>query len=218
MTLSKRLFDLFFACLFAPFVLLALLPLSLWLWFRQGRPVFFGSERMHDSTQGFTLWKLRSMTVVDSDSGVSGGDKAARVTAAGQVLRRTRLDELPQIFNILRGDISFVGPRPPLRQYVVRFPKLYAQVLKSRPGLTGLASLVFAPHEERLLSRAASAEETDQIYARACVPRKAKIDLIYQRHQNRKLDLWLMVVTAARMLGFARGGRFPRDMRGLFSR
>lgn len=218
MTRSKRLFDLLFACLLAPFVVLALVPLSLWLWARQGRPIFFGSERMHDRAQGFTLWKLRSMTLVDSDSGVSGGDKAARVTTAGRILRRTRLDELPQLLNILRGDISFVGPRPPLRQYVERFPELYALVLQSRPGLTGLASLVFAAHEERLLSRATSAEETDLIYARSCVPRKARIDLIYQQHQSRKLDLWLMVVTAARVLGFARTGRFPRKMRELFTR
>lgn len=218
MTHSKRLFDLLFACLFAPLILLALIPLSLWLWAQQGRPIFFGSERMHDCARGFILWKLRSMTLVDRDSGVSGGDKAARVTAAGRILRRTRLDELPQLLNILRGDISFVGPRPPLRQYVERFPELYAQVLQSRPGLTGLASLVFAAHEERLLARATSAEETDLIYARSCVPRKARIDLIYQQHQSRRLDLWLMVVTAARVLGFVRTGRFPRNIRQLRAR
>lgn len=210
MTPGKRLFDLFFSCLFAPLVVLGLALLGLWLALGQGWPIFYSSERMQSVTRPFTLWKLRSMSVVETDSGVSGGDKRARVTPAGRVLRQTRLDELPQLFNILRGDISFVGPRPPLRQYVERFPDLYTRVLRSRPGVTGLASLVFAGHEERLLARARTPEETDAIYARACVPRKARIDLIYQNRRTIWLDLWLMLVTAARVLGYARGRRLPR--------
>ena len=96
----------------------------------------------------FHLWKLRTMTVVREDSGVSGGDKAARITPVGRFLRRARLDEIPQLWNVIRGDMSFVGPRPPLRLYVERFPALYAEVLKSRPGITGLATLHFHAHEE----------------------------------------------------------------------
>jgi len=218
MTRAKRLFDLFFVCLFAAILLPMLTMLVIWLWVRQGLPIFHGSERMCSAAKSFTLWKLRSMTVVENDSGVSGGDKTARVTPAGQLLRRTRLDEVPQILNILRGDISFVGPRPPLRQYVERFPELYAQVLRSRPGVTGLASLVFAAHEERLLARARSPQETDAIYARVCVPRKARIDLIYQRRRTMRLDLWLMLLTAARVLGYARKSRLPRHWRGLLGR
>ncbi|MFU8899771.1 MAG: sugar transferase, partial [Roseinatronobacter sp.] len=149
MTPSKRVFDLCFAVVLLPLVLPVLGGLVAVLWLRQGRPVFFGGERMRSSHEGFTLWKLRSMSVVAVDTGVSGGDKAARVTPLGRVLRRSRLDELPQLLNIFRGDISFVGPRPPLRIYVERFPDLYAQVLRTRPGITGLASLVFAAHEER---------------------------------------------------------------------
>ena len=132
------------------------------------------------------------MTVTDTDSGVSGGDKSARITRTGAMLRGKRLDELPQLWNVLKGDISFVGPRPPLRQYVERFPALYAQVLKSRPGITGLASQKFHAHEEWLLSRTRTAEETDAVYARACVPRKARLDLIYQAHRNLCFDMAIM--------------------------
>lgn len=213
MTASKRVFDLCFAVVLLPLVLPVLGGLAVVLWLRQGRPVFFGGERMRSSHEGFTLWKLRSMSVVAVDTGVSGGDKAARVTPLGRILRRSRLDELPQLLNIFRGDISFVGPRPPLRIYVERFPDLYAQVLRTRPGITGLASLVFAAHEERLLARSASPEETDATYARVCVPRKARIDLIYQRHQSLCLDLWLICLTGARVLGLARARRLPRRRR-----
>lgn len=213
MTFSKRLTDLSIALLILPLLLPILTLLALITWMRDGRPVFYGSERMSSPEKAFTLWKLRSMTLVETDSGVSGGDKAARITKNGAMMRRSRLDELPQLFNILRGDISFVGPRPPLRQYVERFPKLYARVLESRPGVTGLASLVYAAHEEKLLARAATPEETDAIYARSCVPRKARIDLLYQRHRSVSFDLWLILLTAARVLGYARGSRLPRGRR-----
>ena len=210
MPLSKRLFDLVLLAILLPFLLPLLAVLSVMLWLGQGRPVFYGAERMRSATEGFTLWKLRSMTQAAADSGVSGGDKAQRITPLGRVLRRVRMDEVPQLLNILRGDISFVGPRPPLRQYVERFPALYAQVLKSRPGVTGLASLVYAGHEAMLLARCSTAEETDAVYARACVPRKARIDLIYQQHQSVGFDLWLVGVTTARVFGLARGRRLPR--------
>ena len=108
---------------------------------------------------------------------------------------------MPQLWNILRGDLSFVGPRPPLRQYVDRFPALYGRVLQSRPGVTGLATLVYHGHEERLLARCADAAETDAVYGRACVPRKARLDLIYAAQRSLCFDLVLIVRTAARVLG-----------------
>ncbi|WP_372574046.1 sugar transferase [Ruegeria jejuensis] len=195
MTWSKRFFDLFFAALLVAILGPLLLGLLLWLLIRQGRPLFYVAERMKTPTQGFNLWKLRTMTVVDRDAGVSGGDKAARITPAGAFLRRTRLDEFPQLWNILRGDLSFVGPRPPLRQYVERHPTLYAQVLKSRPGVTGLASITYHRHEAELLTRCATPEETDAVYDRVCVPAKARLDLIYQRHRSLCYDFALVFET-----------------------
>ena len=200
MTPAKRALDLVVALLLCALLALPFSLLLLWLLLKQGRPVFYVAERMRAPGCPFRLWKLRTMTVARADSGVSGGDKAARITPTGRLLRRTRLDEIPQLWNVLRGDMSFVGPRPPLRQYVERFPDLYAQVLRSRPGLTGLATLRYHRHEERLLARCHSAAETDALYARACVPRKARLDLIYQRHRTICLDLALMAETLIRAL------------------
>ena len=132
MTWSKRLLDLGFASLLLAILSPLLVGLVLWLLIRQGRPVFHVAERMKGVDRPFMLWKLRTMTVAEGDAGVSGGDKAARITPAGAWLRRRRLDELPQLWNILKGDLSFVGPRPPLREYVERYPELYAKVLRSR--------------------------------------------------------------------------------------
>lgn len=200
MTLQKRLFDILFALLILPLVGLVGLVMLAALALTQGRPFFYAAERMSTPTRGFRLWKFRTMTVVDRDSGVSGGDKAARITPMGRLMRRTRLDELPQLWNILRGDISFVGPRPPLRQYVERFPEIYGEVLKSRPGVTGLASIHYHRHEEWLLARCATPEETDRVYCTRCIPAKAKLDLIYARNASVCFDLVLIGRTLARVL------------------
>jgi lipopolysaccharide/colanic/teichoic acid biosynthesis glycosyltransferase len=197
MTWRKRIFDLFFVTLLVVILGPVLLGLVIWLLIREGRPVFYVSERMKGVDRPFMLWKLRTMSVVekDADTGVSGGDKDARITRVGARLRATRLDEFPQLWNILKGDLSFVGPRPPLRQYVERHPALYARVLKSRPGVTGLASITYHRHESALLARCTTAEETDAVYDRVCVPAKARLDLIYQRHQNMCYDFDLVFQT-----------------------
>lgn len=200
MTLSKRLFDLVLAALLSLLLLVPGLLVALWLLLRQGRPLFYLSERMKTPTQPFQLWKFRSMTLSAADSGVSGGDKSARITPQGRILRRFRLDELPQLINIFKGDMSFVGPRPPLRQYVQRFPALYAEVLQARPGLTGMATLRFHRHEEWLLARCTTPEETDRVYATACVPRKARLDLIYLRRRSLCMDAALIWETGLRVL------------------
>ena len=199
MTPGKRLFDIVLALvLLIPLGALMIVIAALLL-IAQGRPILYGSERMRDPARAFTLWKFRSMRPAAADRGVSGGDKAGRVTPMGAFLRASRLDELPQLFNILKGDMSFVGPRPPLRQYVEAFPDLYAAVLKSRPGVTGLASLIYHRHEERLLAGCASTEETDRVYSRRCIPAKARLDLIYQRRRTFCLDLWILARTLRRV-------------------
>ena len=192
MPVSKRAFDLIL-------VLILLVPLSVvmltvagLLLLLQGRPILYAAHRMRAPNQPFTQWKFRTMTAVKEDAGATGAHKAWRITRLGCILRRTRIDELPQLFNILRGDMSFVGPRPPLREYVERFPAVYAQVLHSRPGVTGLATLIYHRHEDRILARCKSAEATEMAYYRRCLPAKLKIDLIYQRHRSLRLDLWIL--------------------------
>jgi len=204
MTWQKRIFfDLLFASL--PVVILSpvIIGLLAWLWIGQGRPLFYAAERMKTPDQGFELWKFRTMQAADDDQGVSGANKNARITKIGAKLRRSRLDELPQLFNILRGDLSFVGPRPPLREYVERFPELYNEVLRSRPGVTGLATIVYNEHETALLARCNTSQETDDVYCRACIPRKARLDMIYQRHQSTLFDFDLVFQTI--------GGLVPRS-------
>jgi lipopolysaccharide/colanic/teichoic acid biosynthesis glycosyltransferase len=199
MTLGKRIFDLILALLLGMLLLPVLAMLLAILLVTDGRPLFYVSERMRSPTRAFSLIKLRTMPVgTDQLGGVTGGDKQKSMSRMQRLLRRTRIDEIPQLWNVLCGDMSFVGPRPPLRRYVVDFPVLYGEVLTSRPGVTGLASLIYHGHEERLLAACATPQETENIYRRRCVPTKARLDMIYARHQGLCWDIVLIGRTAVK--------------------
>lgn len=198
MTVTKRVIDIVLSLVLGILLLPLLCLTALVIRIFDGAPVFYASERMRDPQRGFQLIKFRTMSAADRNSGVTGGDKNNRITRVGAALRRYRLDELPQLWNILRGDMSFVGPRPPLRRYVELFPDLYRDVLRSRPGVTGLATLAFHRREEALLDACATPEDTEAAYVRRCVPQKARLDLIYARHRGTCWDLRLMVATVFR--------------------
>nr|WP_207471260.1 sugar transferase [Paracoccus fontiphilus] len=199
---GKRLFDVSLALVLLVPLSILMGAVALMTLIRQGRPIFYSAERMRAPGQPFRQWKFRTMIPENEDFGATGAHKHWRITPWGHFLRRTRIDELPQLFNILKGDMSFVGPRPPLREYVERFPAVYSQVLKSRPGVTGLATLIYHRHEDRILARCKSAEATELAYYRRCLPAKLKIDLIYQRHRDLRLDLWIMWNTVKIVLGY----------------
>ncbi|KRS14370.1 sugar transferase [Roseovarius atlanticus] len=202
MTPGKRLMDIVLALVLAAVLCVPTAIVALIVLVRDGRPILYPSKRMKAPGQSFTLWKFRTMATADRDASVSGAYKQSRITATGRVLRRTRLDELPQLWNILRGDMSFVGPRPPLPRFVRLCPEIYAEVLKNRPGVTGLATLVFHKREERLLAQCHTQSETDAVYLRRCVPAKAKIDLIWARNRTVCFDLILILATVRRVFAF----------------
>ena len=202
MTPAKRIADLFLAVTLALLLLPLIIVVAVAILIRDGRPILFGHTRVKTPGQTFTLWKFRTMRPnrVVKDHGVSGGHKRRRITKTGKFLRRTRLDEMPQLWNVIRGDISFVGPRPPDPRYVKMFPELYAEVLKSRPGLTGLATVVYHKTEDRLLASCKTPQQTEAVYTRVCVPRKARLDMIYTKNRNLIYDTVLIMHTVFRNL------------------
>lgn len=177
----------------------------------QGRPFLFASERMRRPGEVFYLLKIRTMHPPDAngEQSVLGGDQAGRVTKIGRFLRKTRLDELPQIVNVLKGDMRFIGPRPPLRRYVEAYPDLYARVLRTPPGITGLATVMLHGREERLLSRCNSPMETDLVYRTRCIPMKARLDMLYFEKRSLSLDALILYRTFSRL--FRRTGAENRQ-------
>lgn len=195
MPASKRAFDVVLALILLIPLAAVMALVALVLLVAQGRPVLFVQWRMCSPTAAFPLIKFRTMVSADTEFGVTGADQHWRITPVGHFLRRTRLDELPQLFNILRGHMSFVGPRPPMPELVQAAPEVFAKVLRSRPGVTGLATLIYHRHEYRILHNCQTAQETRETYLRCCLPTKARIDLIYQKYRTLRLDLWIIAAT-----------------------
>lgn len=190
------------ALVFLPVVLVILAVLYIVVVPLQGRPFLFASERMRTTSECFRLLKIRTMSG-ETDGATQtalGGDQTWRVTAVGAFLRKSRLDELPQIFNVLRGDLRFIGPRPPLRKYVDAYPEIYDRVLaETPPGITGLATVTIHAREERLLTACKTAEETEAVYCRRCIPIKARLDLIYRDNRGWPLNVVILWLTVSRL-------------------
>ncbi|GHF05293.1 sugar transferase [Aliiroseovarius zhejiangensis] len=210
----KRLFDISLALALTIPVIPMLLALYVIVTLRDGRPFVYRSRRNTTFDKTFDLLKIRTMrTVPDHENvGITGGHKESRITPMGKFLRAHRLDELPQIWNVLKGEMSFVGPRPPEPRYVQARPNIYRQVLLDRPGITGLASIVFHGHEEKMLAACKSLKEAESVYLRRCVPRKAALDHIYHVNKSLRLDLYILYLTAAKL--FPLPGRRAKRIRG----
>ncbi|CAG0959048.1 O-antigen biosynthesis protein WbqP [Planctomycetaceae bacterium] len=186
----KRIFDVTTAVL----GLLVLAPvfviIGIWIKVTSPGPVFYRARRVGVHGALFRLYKFRSMAVAADRSGaaITAGDDP-RITRIGRFLRRTKLDELPQLLNVLKGDMSLVGPRPEDPRYVASYTPEQRRVLTVRPGITSWASVEYR-HEEQLLSAAT----VDDVYRREIMPQKLALDLQYLDRQSLRLDfriLWL---------------------------
>lgn len=188
----KRAFDVFFSAtgllLLSPlFVILSLLAKL------QSRgPVFFAHERMGKDFKPFSLYKFRTMHEDAQKSGppVTVG-KDSRITTLGRFLRKTKMDELPQLLNVLKGDMSFVGPRPEVRKYVEVFKQDYRNILNVKPGITDFSAIEFR-NEESILGRYADPEEG---YIREVLPAKIVLYKKYLDERGLFTDVKLILKT-----------------------
>lgn len=175
----------FFDILSSLLGLLILSPLflivALWIVIDNPGPVFYRQQRVGRNGKDFCLLKFRSMRVgADKMSLITIGDRDPRVTRAGYYIRKYKLDELPQLWNVLIGDMSLVGPRPEVRKYVNLYTPEQRQVLSVRPGITDYASIEYID-ENRLL---AQAEDPDKTYIEEIMPAKIALNMRYINHQT----------------------------------
>jgi lipopolysaccharide/colanic/teichoic acid biosynthesis glycosyltransferase len=188
----KRLFDLicaFFGLIvFAPLFLIIGLLIKL----DSPGPVFYRGERVGKDGVRFRMFKFRTMFVNADQMGSALTHSAdPRITRVGRALRHWKIDELPQLINILRGDMSVVGPRPESPCYVVHYTPAQRQVLSVRPGVTGLTQVEFR-HEETLLKNCADLEKD---YVGTIMPQKLALDQEYIENRSFHLDTKLIVQT-----------------------
>lgn len=194
----KRGFDILMALigliLLSPFFLLIALAIAV----DSRGGVFYKQERIGKNRKPFKLLKFRSMGVgADKKGLLTVGFNDNRVTRVGRFIRRYKLDELPQLLNILWGNMSFVGPRPEVRKYVDQYSEEQLKVLQVRPGLTDYASLEYF-NENELLSKSPNPEET---YVKEVMPAKLNLNFKYIENQGFFTDLNLIFRTIGRVMG-----------------
>lgn len=155
-----------------------------------GGPVFYAQARVGQGFRTFRVLKFRSMVESADRVGLLTAPSDSRVTRAGRVLRKYKLDELPQLWNVLKGDMQLVGPRPEVARYVERYREQFAVLLKEAPGITDPASLAYRREEE--LFHAGGIEEQ---YVSQILPDKLRLSLEYQRRRTLFSDLVVLFET-----------------------
>lgn len=193
----KRFFDLFLAIvgllLLSPFLILVAILVKL----DSPGPALFIQNRVGRHNKDFKIYKFRTMRIQSQKKGLlTIGNNDSRVTKVGYFLRRYKIDEFPQLLNIIKGDMSFVGPRPELRYYVNFYKPEDLMILRVRPGITGLASLKYR-NEVELLKQA---DDPESYFINTIIPDKLRYNKLYISKQNFFFDLYLILLTVIRVL------------------
>ena len=186
----KRALDLVLALILLVPGLILMIPLAVWVKLDSEGPVIYKAVRGGYHNQPFMIWKFRSM-VVDADK--TGGCTAkndARVTRAGRIMRKFKLDELPQLFNIITGKMSFVGPRPELLLYTTQYTEEQQCIMWVRPGVTDRSSIVYIAQDEIV-----GEEDPVANFERLILPEKNRLRVEYAKTQCFSTDVKLIIET-----------------------
>jgi lipopolysaccharide/colanic/teichoic acid biosynthesis glycosyltransferase len=221
----KRAFDIVASALGLIVASPILLPVMFLVWWEDKHSPFYVAPRVGKDERLFKMVKLRSMVINADKSGVdSTGANDRRITPVGHFIRRYKLDELTQLWNVLKGDMSLVGPRPNVKRETDLYTPIEKGLLKVKPGITDMASLVFADEGDILKDQA----DPDIAYNQLIRPGKGRLGLFYIMHRSFAVDVYLCFLTVITVLSreraleslqrlLARLGA-PEDLRRLASR
>ena len=205
----KRVLDLVLALIFTVILAPVYLILALAVVIDTGLPVFYRAERGGYRNRPFRIFKFRSM-VKNADK-IGGGTTAlndSRITKVGNVLRKTKLDEIPQLFNIIKGDMSFIGPRPELIRYTSQYEGEELLIHRVRPGITDYSSIEFINLDEIV-----GGENADEMYEKYVLKRKNELRVKYAKTVSFTTDFKLLFITIWDVL--KKIGRFVFKRKGV---
>lgn len=192
-----RFFDIFFSILGILFLSPLLLVLSLLICIESRGGALFRQKRIGKDGKEFTIYKFRSMRIGSDKKGMlTVGNKDPRVTPLGVFLRKSKLDELPQLFNVLKGDMSFVGPRPELAYYVDFYTPEQRKILSVHPGITDYASIEYID-EDRLLGES---DDPDRAYIEQIMPDKIRYNMKYIENRSVKEYFKVIFLTLKKLM------------------
>ena len=188
----KRFFDLILSFIGLLIIVPILFLITILIKISSSGPVFYKQVRVGKNNKDFEIFKFRTMHVnADKKGLLTIGGRDPRVTSIGYYLRKFKLDELPQLINVFKGDMSFVGPRPEVRQFVNLYSEIQKKVLNVKPGITDLASIEFR-NENEILSKE---EDPNQYYIDNIMPKKLEINLKYIAQRNLLKDFTVIIKT-----------------------
>jgi lipopolysaccharide/colanic/teichoic acid biosynthesis glycosyltransferase len=193
----KRAFDILFSIAGLAVLMPVLVGLSLMVVFDSKGPVFYKQVRVGRNNSDFKLFKFRTMHINADKLGLlTVGSRDPRVTKVGYWLRKYKLDELPQLINVLIGNMSLVGPRPEVRKYVAMYDMNQKKVLTVKPGITDWASIQFS-NENEVLAKSLIPEQT---YTEEIMPKKLQLNLEYIHRNNIYIDLKIILFTLKKII------------------
>mgnify|MGYP001452715127 CR=1 FL=1 len=191
-----RFFDIFFSVIGLIILSPLFLILAVWIKIDSKGPVFYRQLRVGKDGKDFYLYKFRTMLVdADKNGLITVGDRDPRVTRAGYFFRKYKLDELPQLINVVLGDMSLVGPRPEVRKYVEMYTPEQRKVLSVKPGLTDYASIHYIDENKVL----AKSDDPERTYIDAIIPEKIRYNMKYIEHQSVKEYFKIIFLTIRKM-------------------
>ncbi len=193
----KRIFDIIFSSIGLILLSPIFIVIAISIILDSKGPVFFKQARVGQFNKDFKIFKFRTMYVNSDKLGLlTVGNKDSRVTKMGYVLRKYKIDEFPQLINVLAGSMSFVGPRPKVRKYVNYYSKDDLQILNAKPGITDLASIEYR-NESELIKKATNPEKK---YIEEIMPAKIKLNKIYLSNYNIFTDIKIIIKTFASII------------------
>lgn len=189
--MPKRLFDIFFSLtgliLLMPFLLIVALLVKI----TSPGPVFYAGFRIGQNERMFRCLKFRSMKVNNDDFAITVGERDPRITTFGIIIRKLKIDELPQLWNVLVGNMTFVGPRPDTSKYRHYYKAAYPDYYKHKPGITSPSSLYFIDECEIYVGKS----DPEKIYIEETIPKKVELDMEYFRHVSVLTDIKYILIT-----------------------
>lgn len=198
LNIAKRTFDLFFSLIGIIITIPILILVSIMIKLTSKGTIIFKQERVGKNKKIFYIYKFRTMTDCDdraSDRQVTVINDQ-RITRIGRILRKYKIDELPQLYNVLKGDMSFVGPRPEVKKYVKFYEEEYDEILKIKPGITDLASIEYID-ENTIISKYSDPEK---IYIEEVLPKKLMLNKRYIEEMSIKNDILLILKTIKKII------------------
>lgn len=193
----KRLFDIIASLIGIIILSPILLLISLLIIFESGFPILYKQKRVGKENKDFFLLKFRSMNKgADKKGLLTIGEKDSRITRVGYYLRKYKLDELPQLLNVLTGNMSIVGPRPEVRKYVDLYSDEQKKVLSVKPGITDYASMEYTNENEIL----AKSTEPEQLYIEEVMPKKLFLNQKYIQEMGLMTDIKIMFRTISKII------------------